>query len=265
MAGLKTIEALSAIQALLESIISLFGRLSKTYSTQIPESHIVEIKKILEILNIVINEADLRTPAVLSETETIRKIATELKRNLEVMVSGEKSQTYRSNLQSLQGMSTKAMALLELAKSNLGVGLNAAHLEVTRLVSDKIDTLNRVDELLSNVFGDDRGIGSTSVAKKSQSQKNGLVQIKGGFIPARTSSDDVAPEMVENAERGFRRIILNNVAREKAVQINAPIGEKGWREAFQLEIRDNEATGNSIQINHAISEDLFKRLLAHRN
>lgn len=54
------------------------------------------------------------------------------------------------------------------------------------------------------------------------------------------------------------------MAREQALQINAPVGEKGWREAFQIEIRDNEATGNSIQINHAISEDLFDKLMAHR-
>ncbi|TGO54989.1 hypothetical protein BCON_0098g00110 [Botryotinia convoluta] len=269
-AGPEIIGAISTVSALLESTISLLGRLPKTYSAQILGTHVIEIKRILEILDLVKHEANLRTTAVLSEVETIRKIATELESNLEVMVSGEKSQARRSDAQSLQGTKeqetlTKLMALLEHAKSNLGVGLNAAHVEVTRLVSDKMNILNRVDELLWNVFGDDRGLGSTGVVKKYQPQKNGLVHINSGALLVRTNSVDVALENVEDAGRVSRRIVVKNVVREQALQINAPIGEKGWREAVQLEIRDNEAAGNSIQINHAISEDLFNRLLAHRN
>lgn len=63
------------------------------------------------------------------------------------------------------------------------------------------------------------------------------------------------------------RSVLRNVTKEQALQINGPIGEKGWMEVFQLEIRDNEATGNGIQVNHAISEDAFRQLLLqnHQN
>ncbi|KAF7857810.1 uncharacterized protein EAF02_011177 [Botrytis sinoallii] len=261
MAKPETIGAISAVSALLESTISLLGRLPKTYqdpknSAQILGTHVVEIQRVLEILELVKHEVDLRTTAVLSEIETIHIIATELNSHLEVMLSGEKSQARRSDPQSLQETKeqealTKLMALLENAKSELGVGLNAARVEVTRLVSDKMNILNRVDELLWNTFGDDRGLARTGVVKKYQ--------------PRKTNSVDVARENIEDAERVSRRIVSNNVAREQALQINAPIGEKGWREAFQLKIRDNEAAGNSIQINHAISEDLFNRLLAHRN
>ncbi|TGO49036.1 hypothetical protein BOTNAR_0447g00010 [Botryotinia narcissicola] len=245
--------AISAVSALLESTISLLGRLSKTYqdqkySAQIFGTHVVEIQGILEILELVKHEVDLRTTDVLFEIEKIHKIATELNSHLEVMVSGGKGQARRFDPQSSQGTKeqetlTKLMALLQNAKSKLGVGLNAAHVEVTRLVSDKMNLLDRVDKLLRNHLGDDGGFARTGVVKKSQSQKN-----------------------VEEAGRASRRIVSKNVARDQALQINAPIGEKGWREAsFQLEIRDNEAAGNSIQINHAISEDLFNRLLAHRN
>ncbi|TGO37888.1 hypothetical protein BHYA_0086g00030 [Botrytis hyacinthi] len=248
--------AISAVSISLESIISLLGRLPKTYSAQIVGTYVVEIKRILEILDLVKHEVDLRTTAVLSEIETIDKIATELRSNLEVMVSGEEIQARRSDPQSPIGKTeketlTKLMALLEHAKSNLGTGLNTARVEVTRLVSDKMNILNRVDGLLLNIFGDDRGFGSIGVVKKYQPQK--------------TNGAEVALENVEDAGRVSRRIVSRNVAREQALQINAPIGEKGWREAFQIEIQDNEATGSSIQINHAISEDLFDKLLAHRS
>lgn len=167
--------AISTASVSLESISSLLGRLPETYAAQIVGTYVVEIKKILEILDLVKHEVGLRTTAVLSEIETIDKIATQLRSNLEVMVTGEKIQAHRSGPQSLTGkkeqeMLTKLMALLGHAKSNLGTGLNAARLEVTRLVSDKMNILNRVNGLLGNNFGDDRGLGSISVVKKDQFQ-----------------------------------------------------------------------------------------------
>ncbi|CCD50210.1 hypothetical protein BcDW1_9815 [Botrytis cinerea BcDW1] len=272
-AGLEIIGAISAVAGLLESSISLFERLRRTYndqkeSSKILGAHVVEIQGILTILDLVKHEANLRTAAVLSEIESIRKIATELISNLELMMPGDKSQARRFAHQFLQGTKeqetlAKLMERLEHAKSSLGLGLHVAHVGVTRVVGDKVainmEILNRVDGLLRNVFGDDGGLEIAEVVKNHRPEKDGLVHIKSEELSLRTSRD------LKDAERGSGRIVLKNVTREQALQINGPIGEKGWREVSQLEIRDNEAAGSGIQVNHAVSEDVFLKLLTHKS
>jgi hypothetical protein len=66
------------------------------------------------------------------------------------------------------------------------------------------------------------------------------------------------------ASTSTSRIVINNMTEGQALQINGPVGESGWKEVVQLEIRDNRAANKSIQVNHAISEDIFDRLLAAR-
>ncbi|TGO10022.1 hypothetical protein BTUL_0147g00260 [Botrytis tulipae] len=272
-AGLEIIGAISAVSALLESTIGLLSRLRKTYndqkhSSKVLGAHVVEIQGILTILELVKHEANLRTAAVLSEIENIRKIATELICTLELMVPGDKSQARRFAHQFLQGTKeqetlAKLMERLEHAKSNLGLGLHVAHVGVTQLVGDKVainmDILNRVDGLLRNVLGDGGGLKIADMVKGHCPEKDGLVHIR---------SEDLSPRIngnVKDAGRVSSRVVLKNVTRDQALQINGPIGEKGWREVSQLEIRDNEAAGNGLQVNHAISEDLFIQLLAHRD
>lgn len=48
------------------------------------------------------------------------------------------------------------------------------------------------------------------------------------------------------------------------LQINGLIGEKGWWEVSQLDIRSNRAVGRSIQVNHGTSTEVFDCLLAVR-
>ncbi|KAF5876587.1 uncharacterized protein Bfra_002992 [Botrytis fragariae] len=271
--GLEILGAISAVSGLLESSINLLSRLRKTYNDQKDSSkvlgaHVVEIQGILTILELVKHEANLRTVVILSEIENIRNIAVELISNLELMVSGEKSQARRFAHQFLQGAKeqetlAKLMERLEHAKTNLALGLHVAHVRVTQYVSDKVainmDILNRVDGLLRNVLGDDGGLKIADVVKSHRPERDGLVHINSEELPLRTDGDG------KDARKVFSRVVLKNVTRDQALQINGSIGEKGWREVSQLEIRDNEATGNGLQVNHAISEDMFFQLLAHRD
>ncbi|KAF7928949.1 uncharacterized protein EAE97_009791 [Botrytis byssoidea] len=273
MAGLEIIGAISAVSALLESTIGLLSRLRKTYddqknSSRVLGAHVVEIQGILTILELVKHEANLRTAAVLSEIENIRKIAMELIGTLESMVPGDKSQARRFAHQFFQGTKeqetlAKLMERLEHAKSNLGLGLHVAHVGVTQFVGDEVainmEILNRVDGLLRNVFGDDGGLKIADMVKGHCPEKDGLVHIRSEDLSSRTDGN------VKDAGQVSSRVVLKNVTRDQALQINGPIGEKGWREVSQLEIRDNEAAGNGLQVNHAISEDLFMQLLAHRD
>jgi hypothetical protein len=67
---------------------------------------------------------------------------------------------------------------------------------------------------------------------------------------------------LSNTDIEDSRIVIENMTEEQALQINGPIGEKGWREVSHLEIRNNRAAGNSIQLNHGTSMEIFERVLA---
>ncbi|RAL64619.1 hypothetical protein DID88_001652 [Monilinia fructigena] len=278
MAGLEIIGAISAVSGLLESAIGLFERVRKTYndekkSTEVLGNYVFEIQRILAILELVENEADLRTAAVLSEIENIRKIAEKLVGSLERMMPGEKGQIRRFAHQFAHG-SREQEALVDLmdrlnrAKSNLALNLHVAHVGITRVVGDNftinIDILNRIDKLLRNVFGEDGGLKIANLVKDRPLEDDGFVHVNSGeFIPS-MDDDNLKESHPKDANSIASRIVLRNVTKEQAFQINGPIGERGWREVNQLEICDNEASGSSLQINHAVSEELFLQLLAQQ-
>jgi hypothetical protein len=86
----------------------------------------------------------------------------------------------------------------------------------------------------------------------------------GDEVTPSTGDPEAATSSSANANSPTSGIVLNNTTKEQALQINGPIGEKGWREVSRLEIRNKEAVGRGIQVNHATSLDVFKRLLAAR-
>ena len=81
-------------------------------------------------------------------------------------------------------------------------------------------------------------------------------------VASPTGDADAAAKPAANAPTS--RIVIDNSTQEQALQINGPIGEKGWWEVSHLEIRNNKAVGRSIQVNHGTSMDVFERLLAAR-
>lgn len=46
------------------------------------------------------------------------------------------------------------------------------------------------------------------------------------------------------------RIILRNMARDQALQINAPIGKDIWKGIDRIVIKENTASTGAVQINH---------------
>ncbi|CAD6455816.1 5e77a018-5156-4f60-b40b-2159ab023bf8 [Sclerotinia trifoliorum] len=280
MSGLDVLGAVSAASGLLESAISIIERLHKAYGDmkafeEVFESRVIEIQGILTIIELVKNESNLRTAAVLSEIENIRKITEKLVEHLESTMPGEKSQARRFAHQIAKGSKdqerlAKLMERLDRAKSNLGLSLHVANVGVTHGVGDDLaintDILNRVDQLLRNIFGDEGGLRIAELVKNQHPQNDGFVHIKGEDLSRITTSGDDLGGNSKDAGWLSRRITLNNVTREQALQINGPIGEKGWREEVShLEIRNNEASGSSIQINHAVSEEAFYAMLANRD
>lgn len=57
------------------------------------------------------------------------------------------------------------------------------------------------------------------------------------------------------------RIIVGNLTRPQALQLNGPVGEDEWKSISHLEVRDNEAGVASSQINYPVSGAVFASLL----
>lgn len=53
------------------------------------------------------------------------------------------------------------------------------------------------------------------------------------------------------------RIIMRNLAHHQAIQINAALGEDIWKELGRLEIADNIAEDQAIQVNYGMSLEAF--------
>ena len=56
--------------------------------------------------------------------------------------------------------------------------------------------------------------------------------------------------------------IRNNITRDQALQINAPIGSDLWKNLSKLDIFENVAEGNSRQFNYAQNMDVYRNQMA---
>jgi hypothetical protein len=60
------------------------------------------------------------------------------------------------------------------------------------------------------------------------------------------------------------RIILYNMARNQALQINAPMGNDIWKTVHRIVIKNNTAEGDAVQINHTNTlEDTMALMRLH--
>ena len=57
------------------------------------------------------------------------------------------------------------------------------------------------------------------------------------------------------------RVIVGNLTRLQALQVNGPVGEDEWKTISHLEIRDNTAGLASSQVNYPVSGTVFASLL----
>ena len=63
--------------------------------------------------------------------------------------------------------------------------------------------------------------------------------------------DDEAPLSIASVKT--ERIILRNMARDQALQVNAALGEDIWKHMTRLVIEDNVAENQAVQFNHGTS------------
>lgn len=93
---------------------------------------------------------------------------------------------------------------------------------------------------------------------------DGTIYLKDSDIASLSGSDDslsLDDEDTLVAGTTSRRVERNET-QDVAMQLNAPIGVGGFVEVDHLVIVDNKAINKSLQVNHAVSQDNFEKLLA---
>ncbi|KAF2184493.1 hypothetical protein K469DRAFT_634037 [Zopfia rhizophila CBS 207.26] len=283
MSGLEVLSAVSAASSLLEAAIGIIRRIRKALEqqkdlTKVLSSYHDELMNIKNVIQIVKDEEALQTAAVASQLVRIEDFAARLVDSLQFVDPGTKSSMRQLAHQLVQGSKDeKALASImdELgrAKSSLSLRIQVANVGLTRIVGNTLvanaEVVNRVDLVLQQVFGEGRGLKLAELLKNRPARDDGMVPLSDGDIVclsdgvASLDGDaDVAPKPAMNDPTS--RIVIHNSTEEQALQINGPIGEKGWWEVCHLEIRNNRAVGRSIQVNHGTSMDVFERLLVSR-
>ena len=81
--------------------------------------------------------------------------------------------------------------------------------------------------------------------------------VEGPSVPNEEAATGTPGEPLERSQ--LDRIIIRNVSRDLAIQINAPIGEDVWK-GLKVQVSDNKAFGSSLQVNWQMSRDDVQRL-----
>jgi len=280
---LEVLGAISAASSLLEAAIGIIGRIRKAHEQQKDLARILsgyhdELMNTKDIVRIVKDEEALQTATVVSQLVSIEALAVRFVDYLKTMDPGTKRPLRQLAHQLMQG-SKEEKAIADImnklghAKSSLSLGIQIANVGLTRVVGDtlvaNIEVVHRVDLVLQKVLGEGGGLKLAELLKDRPAQDDGMVPLSDGDIAclsnevASIAGDaNAAPKPAANDPTS--RIVIENLTEGQALQVNGPIGEKGWREVSHLEIRNNKAIGMSIQVNHAVSEEVFERMLAAR-
>lgn len=94
--------------------------------------------------------------------------------------------------------------------------------------------------------------------------EDGTIHLKDSDIASLSDSDTSSVTEVEDLSKSTSRVVDNNKATDDAFQLNGPIGIGGFVEVDHLVITNNTALKKAIQVNHAVSQNNFDKLLAAR-
>ena len=73
------------------------------------------------------------------------------------------------------------------------------------------------------------------------------------------SDSDAGPKTMKRVST--ERIILRNMAKNQAMQINAPVGKDIWKNVDRIVIEDNVAQDEAVQINYTNTLEVTMALL----
>lgn len=257
---------------------------------QFVAQHEGELKSLVAIIDVIDAEETLRTAEVGVElarlkevgeklfkllTELHPKIKTSVQQFAHQLTNGSSDESKLSNIMN-ELAHVKSMLLLRIQVTNVGVMRDVQK----RLVANT-KVIERVDEFLreeiegceglriarllqgrrpsSKCFlpthktpGPDR-LDDDTILLTPADMRSLRDAVDGEDSGDETLVEDFGSERSESPPKrvSTERIILRNMAKDQALQINAAIGEDIWKEIDRIAIEDNVASNDAIQINHS--------------
>jgi hypothetical protein len=251
--------------------------------------HESELSSVKAMIGIIVDEESLRTASVCSEVVRLRDVQDKLVKLLEQLDPRPKTSVQQFSHQLKNGSSdeskmfavmselgqVKSMLLLRIQVANVGVMRNVQQ----RLVANT-EVIARVDQFLKEEVSGCEGLRIARLLQgRRPSSKHPLLWYgtkvltgtDDGTVPL-TSADwrslrDAADDQNSDDETLFddsdsstssetkkrasmERIVLSNMAKNQAIQINAPIGKDIWRNIDRIVIKNNIAENDAVQINY---------------
>ncbi|RTE70516.1 hypothetical protein BHE90_015091 [Fusarium euwallaceae] len=264
MSGL---ELAAAVLALLEAVISTVKSLHGAYKQNKHLPHVCKrlqdkLLSIRDIVRIVKDEQVLCTPKVVGQLRKLERRGKQIKLLLRSIHPTGKStarlflhqlfrgledeQRLAEIISDLEGDKTSLIVAIQV----VGVGLRKDHeLDITYVTTA---SAKRIDDILREKLNLHDGLRIMRVIDDRGSD---------GKVPL-TDEDLVSlsacmEPTIEGKKPATERIILNNVARFQATQINAPLGEDIWANVDRLVVENNQADALSTQINYPMTLGAF--------
>ncbi|KAH8892381.1 hypothetical protein GQ53DRAFT_764190 [Thozetella sp. PMI_491] len=236
-----------------------------------------EVGETKTIIDLVRDEDALHTSGAIAAIRHVEALSQELKGHL-VSMGAPRSGPRQFVHQIKSGSDDEEqlasiMVRLGRAKQDLILHVQVANVGLTKTVNNAIVVemamVNKIHVLLQDLLGEGKGL---KIADFLRAKGNALEADRP--LPLsdteceelqREELHAVYPELADaTLDAGGKRIIVQNLTRDQALQINGPVGVDMWKDMAFVKIEGNAAAGTAIQTNYPITIDVFKELLAAR-
>ncbi|KAF2686953.1 hypothetical protein K458DRAFT_441624 [Lentithecium fluviatile CBS 122367] len=279
--------ALQATTQLLEQAFRVLGRLRRAHQRQkalvdLLHRHETELKSVKTIIGIIDDEEDLQTASVVTEMcrlKDVQRRLVDLLEELDPKPSGKVKQFAR---QFAQGSADEKklcgiMGELGHVKGDLLLRIQVANVGVMRTMGKQLvanaGVIQRIDQFLREEVGNCEGLRIARLLKGRRPSNDGTVPLTPADLKKLAEEDDgedsADETLVDDSESPpladpvkTERIILRNLARDQAFQINAALGKDIWKDINRLVIEDNVAENQAVQINHGTTFEAAKFMRA---
>ncbi|OAL01576.1 hypothetical protein IQ06DRAFT_125905 [Phaeosphaeriaceae sp. SRC1lsM3a] len=286
---MEFVGVLASAAQLLDQTIGLLGRIRRAYQRQkaLPQfvaQHEGELKSLVAIIDVIDAEETLRTAEVGVElarlkevgeklfkllTELHPKIKTSVQQFAHQLTNGSSDESKLSNIMN-ELAHVKSMLLLRIQVTNVGVMRDVQK----RLVANT-KVIERVDEFLREEIEGCEGLRIARLLQGRRPSNDDTILLTPAdmrslrdAVDGEDSGDETLVEDSGSERSEFspkrvstERIILRNMAKDQALQINAAIGEDIWKEIDRIAIEDNVASNDAVQINHSNTLEVTLALL----
>ncbi|KAA8623364.1 hypothetical protein PtrSN002B_010267 [Pyrenophora tritici-repentis] len=285
--ALVFISVVQATTQLIEQAFRIFARLRKAHNRQkalvdVLNRHKNEIESVKLIIGILDDEEELQQLAtVLAELVRMQAVQNKLADLLGTLDPKMRSPVNQFTRQLVHGSADEKklgsiMDEMSHIKSSLLLCIQVSNVGVTRSIEKEIvanaEVIQRIDQNLREHIQNCEGLRIARLLKGRRPSNDGTVPLtladlaslnddenseNSGDETLIGDSDTCSQEIPLKTERIVRRNEVHN----KALQVNAALGEDLWKDVNRLVIEDNKADSQGIQINYAMPRDMMMMML----